>query len=73
MVVAECRQCSGQAVEVWQRKTSHLDGSSLLGIDIPGVDTLTSGAKAVFYVGIGTALIVGSMFVWRLIDTFMGD
>lgn len=44
-----------------------------LGVTIPGLDTMATAAKAIFYVGVGTALIVTSMFAWRVIDTFFGE
>lgn len=59
----------------WVRKKSsrppELGGE--LGIDLPGLETMTTISKAVFYVGIGSALIVTSMFAWRLIDLFLGE
>ena len=57
---------------VWKR--ADLQGSnSALGVDIPGFDSLTSAAKGVYYVGIGSALIVASLVVWKVVDVFFGD
>lgn len=76
MVIAECQECgskpASEGTQVWQRKGAFLRGAEL-GIDIPGVDTMATAAKAIFYVGVGSALIVTSMFAWRLVDTFFGD
>ncbi len=44
-----------------------------LGVDIPGLDTMATVGKTLYYVGVGTALIVASMFVWRVADALFGE
>ena len=65
----------GQTVSPTSAYGRQLEGFSggALGIDIPGVDTMLTAGKAIFYVGIGSAIIVASMFAWRLIDTVLPE
>jgi hypothetical protein len=44
-----------------------------LGIDLPSVDSMLNAGRAVYYVGIGSVLIVGALFAWRLVDLVFGD
>jgi hypothetical protein len=54
----------------WYRRAAIDRG---LGSDIPGVDTVKDVSKTIYYVGVGTALIVGALFVWKLTDAIFGD
>jgi len=44
-----------------------------LGLDIPGLDTMAILGKTIYYVGVGTALIAASIFVWKVTDAVFGD
>jgi hypothetical protein len=51
-----------------------LEGWGALGElgQLPGLDTILKVSKAIFYIGVGTAIITISIFVFRLFDTFLG-
>lgn len=56
----------------WPPPETYLSGGEL-GVDIPGLDTMATVGKTIYYVGVGTALIAGALFVWKVSDALFGD